>query len=49
VGWFHHLAEKFSRIPSIIIELICGFAIGSITTLALIFFQYFKKVLTEKK
>ena len=49
VGWFHHLAEKFSDVPSIIIELICGFAIGSIATLALMFFQYFKKVLTEKK
>ena len=49
VGWFHHLAEKFSDVPSIIIELICGFAIGSIATLALTFFQYFKKVLTAKK
>ena len=47
VGWFHHLAEKFSDVPSIIIELICGFAIGSIATLALMFFGYLKKTLIK--
>ena len=47
VGWFHHLAEKFSSVPSIIIELICGFAIGSIATLALMFFVYLKKTLIK--
>lgn len=47
VVWFHHLTEQFSDVPSVIIELICGFAIGSIATLALIFFGYLKKVLTK--
>jgi predicted DNA repair protein MutK len=48
VGWFHHLAENVSAIPSIIIELIFGFAIGSIATLALMFFGFLKNIITKK-
>lgn len=48
IGWFHNLAEKTSAIPSILIELICGFAIGSIATVVLMFFGYLKKIITKK-
>lgn len=48
IEWIHHLADKLSGIPSIIIELVCGFAIGSLATLALMLFGYLKKVIVKK-